>query len=254
MVAASRTCIRSGPSATCDPPPVDDLRQRPLPLSRRRALVARHTRLQDVPGLDGIRLHLADDLDGTWRATEDALESDGAPIPFWAFAWAGGLALARHLDARPDEVRGRRVLDFATGSGIVAIAAARAGAAHVIGADIDPFAEAAFARNVRSNRVRAAFVRRDLLDEPPPADIDVLLAADTWYEGPLAERVLPWLQAAAATGTRVLVADPGRRYLPPPDAAGLEPLARFEVHTTTTLEDRATVAATVFALRVPAGR
>jgi predicted nicotinamide N-methyase len=223
-------------------------------MSRRRALVARHTRLQDVAGLDGIRLHLADDLDSTWHATEDAIGGDAAPIPFWAFAWAGGLALARYLATHADEVRDRQVLDFATGSGVVAIAAARAGAARVVGADIDPFAEAAFERNVRANRVRATFIRRDLLDEPPPEDVDVLLAADTWYEGPLAERVLPWLQAAATAGTRVLVADPGRKYLPPAATAGLVPLAMFEVHTTTTLEDRATVSATVYALAVPPGR
>jgi predicted nicotinamide N-methyase len=195
-----------------------------------------------VPGLPGIRLHLADDAASVWRATEFALGIAGAPIPFWAFAWAGGLALARFVAEHPDEVRGRRVLDFATGSGLVAIAAALAGASAVTAADIDPFAEAAVALNARANGVRLAFVGRDLLDEEPP-DVDVLLAADTWYEGPLAERVLPWLRAAARQGTRVLVGDPGRRYLP---TNGLAPLASYDVETTTLLEDRAVVRARVF--------
>ena len=101
--------------------------------------------------------------------------------------------------------------------------------------------------NARANGVHVGFLRRDLLDEPPP-EMDVLLAADTWYEGTLAERVLPWLRAAAAGGTRVLVGDPGRRYLPDPTTAGLRELARYDIHTTTVLEDRALVQARVFAL------
>jgi predicted nicotinamide N-methyase len=197
-----------------------------------------------VDGLEDIRLHLADEVEVLWPAVEAALGIDGAPIPFWAFAWAGGLALARHLGEHPEEVCGRQVLDFATGGGLVAIAAARAGAAEVSAADIDPFAEAAVALNARANGAHITFIRRDLLDEPPP-ETDVLLAADTWYEGPLAERVLPWLRAAAARGTRVLVGDPGRRYLP---RGALRELARYEVRTTTILEDRSLVEARVFTL------
>ena len=217
---------------------------RRLPLSHRRAFVARHTRLRPVDSASGILLHLADDVETLWPATEEALGTEGAPIPFWAFAWAGGLALARYLDEHPAEVTGLRVLDFATGSGLVAIAAARAGAAEVVAADIDPFAEAAVGLNARANRVHLAFVRRDLLDEPPP-DVDVLLAADTWYEGPLAERVLPWLRAAAGTGMRVLLGDPGRKYLP---SSGFAELASYQVRTTTTLEDRDILEARVFTL------
>jgi predicted nicotinamide N-methyase len=182
-----------------------------------------------------------------WQATEAALGLAGtaaAPIPFWAFAWAGGLALARFLQERPGEVAGRRVLDLATGSGLVAIAAALAGASTVTTADVDPFAEAAVGLNARANGVRIGFIGRDLLEEEPP-DVDVLLAGDTWYEGPLAERVMPWLRSAQARGTRVLVGDPGRRYLP---ANGLVPLASYEVQTTTRLEDRAIVRAHVFTL------
>jgi predicted nicotinamide N-methyase len=218
---------------------------RRLPLSHRRAFVARHTRLRPVDGVEGIRLHLADDVEPVWHAIEDATGEDGAPIPFWAFAWAGGLALAAYVQAHPEVVAGRQVLDMATGSGLVAIAAARAGAAHVAAADIDPYAEAAVALNQRANHVHVSFIRRDLLEEPAP-EVDVLLAADTWYEGPLAERILPWLRAAAAAGTTVLVGDPGRAYLPDPETAGFERLASGEVRTTTTLEDRAVVIASVF--------
>ena len=219
-------------------------RPRRIPLSHRRALVARHTRLQPVAGITGIRLHLADEVAPVWHATEAALGLAGAPIPFWAFAWAGGLALSRFVQEHPDEVEGRRVLDLATGSGLVAIVAALAGASAVTAADVDPFAEAAVGMNARANRVRIAFVGRDLLDGEPP-DVDVLLVADTWYETPLAERVLPWIRAAARLGTRVLVGDPGRRYLP---AAGLRQLASYEVQTTTRLEDRAIVQSRVFTL------
>jgi predicted nicotinamide N-methyase len=219
-------------------------RPRRIPLSHRRALVAHHTRLRPVPGVPGVRLHLAREVAPVWRATEAALGIAGAPIPFWAFAWAGGLGLSRFVQEHPHEVEGKRVLDLATGSGLVAITAALAGASMVTSADIDPFAEAAVGLNARANGVQIAFTGRDLLDDEPP-EIDVLLAADTWYEGPLAERVLPWLRVAARRGTRVLVGDPGRRYLP---ADGLVPLASYQVETTTQLEDRAVLRSTVFTL------
>ena len=217
---------------------------RRVPLSHRRALVSRYTRLRPVEGVADVRLHLADDAGPVWRATEAALRISGAPIPFWAFAWAGGLAIARFLQEHPDEMKGRQVVDLATGSGLCAIVAMRAGAAMSTGIDIDPFAEAAVALNARANGVRVGFIGRDVLDEDPP-DADVLLAGDTWYEGQLAERVLPWLRQAAANGTRVLVGDPGRRYLPAND---LVQLAAYDVHTTTQLEDRAVLRARVFTL------
>jgi predicted nicotinamide N-methyase len=220
-------------------------RPRALPLSHRRAFVARHTRLRPVDGVAGIRLHLADEVEPVWRATEESLRVDGAPIPFWAFAWAGGLALARYVDEHPDTVAGREVLDMATGSGLVALVAARAGATRVDAADIDPFAEAAVRMNAHANHQHVTFVRRDLLEEAPPA-VDVLLAADTWYEGPLADRILPWLREAADAGTTVLVGDPGRAYLPDPADAGFQFLARYDVRTTTTLEEREVVVASVY--------
>ena len=220
---------------------------RRVPLSHRRALIGRHTRLQPVVGPTGIRLHLADEAGPVWRATESALGLTAAPIPFWAFAWAGGLAIARFLEEHPAEVAGKRVLDLATGSGLCAIVAMRVGAARATGIDIDPFAEAVVALNARANGVRVGFVRRDVLDEEPP-EVDVVLAGDTWYEGAFAERVLPWLRRAAANGSRVLVGDPGRRYLPVGD---LIQLAAYDVDTTTQLEDRAVLRARVFTVAEP---
>jgi predicted nicotinamide N-methyase len=228
---------------TSRPDRVDNLERR-VPLARRRGLVARHTRLQPLEDVPGVRLHLADDVGPVWRATEAALGVTSTPIPFWAFAWAGGIAVARYLLERPDVVEDRDVLDFATGSGLCGIAAMKAGASRATGVDVDPFAEAAVRFNARANGVRIGFVGRDLLDEEPP-DVDVVLAGDTWYEGPLAERVLPWLRRAAERGIHVLVGDPGRRYLP---ATGLEPLAAYEVHTTTQLEDRDVVMGRVFTI------
>ena len=217
---------------------------RRVPLSHRRALIGRHTRLQPVAGVTDVRLHLADELAPAWRATETALGITGAPIPFWAFAWAGGLAIARYLEEHPYEVSGKQVVDLATGSGLCAIVAMRLGAAKSTGIDIDPVAEAAVALNARANGVNVSFIGRDMLDDDPPT-ADVLLAGDTWYEGPLAARVLPWLRRAEAGGTRVLIGDPGRRFLP---ADGLIHLATYDVHTTTQLEDREVLPARVFTL------
>ena len=229
---------------------IHDRVARRVPLSHRRAFVQRHTRLRDVDDVSGVRLHLADAVEPIWHAVEEALGIDGAPIPFWAFAWAGGIALSRWLQEHPHEVAGRRVLDFATGSGLVGIVAASAGAADVTAVDVDPFAEAAVALNMRANGVRLTYRTRDLLDEPPP-DVDVVLAADTWFEAALAERVLPWLRAASVQGSRVLIGDPGRKYLPDPATIGFRELARYDVRTTTTLEDRDVVESRVFVVEAP---
>ncbi len=211
----------------------------------RRAFVLRHTRMTPVPGVPGLRLHLASEVLPLWHAVQQELGDPDAPLPYWAFAWAGGLALACYLAEHPEAVAGRRVFDLATGSGLVAIAAARAGAAEVTGSDIDPFSAAAVDVNARANGVRVDFVGRDVLDEEPP-DVDVLLAGDTWYEGPLAGRVLPWLRRVAASGIEVLVGDPGRRYLP---ADALERIATYPVRTTTELEDLALKQGFVYRLR-----
>lgn len=166
-------------------------------------------------------------------------------MPYWAFAWAGGLAIARYLRDEPATVAGRRVLDLGAGSGLCAIAALEAGAAEATCADIDPFALAAVGLNARANRHRVTVVQRDLLAEEPP-DVDVVLAGDCWYEARLAERVLGWLRRAHERGTRVLIGDPGRRYLP---TAELLELAAYDVRTTTELEDLAIKTGRVFAFR-----
>ena len=209
-----------------------------------RAFVLRHTRLRPVPGLEEIRLHLADEVLPLWHAVQVETADPDAPLPYWAFAWAGGLALGRYLREHPEAVAGRRVFDLGSGSGLVAIAAMRAGATAVVACDIDPFAAAAIELNAHANGVRIAVVRRDVLDEDPP-DVDVVVAGDTWYEAGLAERVLPWLRRARARGIDVLVGDPGRRYLP---TADLSELATYPVRTTTELEDLELKQGRVYAL------
>ena len=199
----------------------------------RRAFVLRHTRLRPVPGIDGIRLHLADEVLPLWRAVQVETDDLDAALPYWAFAWGGGLAIAHYLADRPATVAGRRVFDLATGSGLCAIAALRAGASEATGADIDAFAIASVGLNARANGCRVTVVRRDVLDDEPP-DPDVILAGDCWYDARLAGRVLPWLRRARERGIEVLVGDPGRRYLPTGD---LEELAVYDVRTTTELED-----------------
>ena len=210
-----------------------------------RAFVLRHTRLRPVPGLEEIRLHLAYDVLPLWRAVQVETADDDADLPYWAVAWAGGLAIARYLREHPETVAGRRVFDLASGSGLCAIAALRAGAAAATGADVDPFAAAAIQLNARANGCRVAVLRRDVLDDDAP-EVDVILAGDTWYEGRLADRVLPWLQRARSRGIEVLVGDPGRRYLPTRE---LVELASYGVATTTDLEDLAHRQGRVYALR-----
>ena len=213
--------------------------------SAARAFVQRHTLVRPVPGLQEIRLHLADEVLPLWHAVQVESADADAPLPYWAFAWAGGLAIGRYLRDHPETVAGRRVFDLGSGSGLCAIAAKRAGAATVIAADIDPVAAAAIALNARVNGVRLTVVGRDVLDDEPP-DVDVILAGDCWYETGFAERVLPWLRRAETRGIAIVVGDPGRRYLPTDD---LVELATYEVRTTTELEDLEQKQARVYALR-----
>ena len=198
-----------------------------------------------MPGLDEIRLHLADEVLPLWHAVQIESDDPDAPLPYWAFAWGGGLAIARYLRDHPEAVAGRRVFDLASGSGLCAIAAMRAGATAVTATDIDRFAVVAIGLNARANRCRVAVVGQDVLDEAPP-DVDVVLAGDCWYEARLAARVLPWLQRVRARGIDVLVGDPGRRYLP---LDALEELATYEVRTTTELEDLEYKVGRVYAVR-----
>ncbi len=203
-------------------------------ITDRRAFNLENTRLQPTPHAPEISLWLADEITPIWRLTEEELETIGLPPPFWAFAWAGGQALARYILDNPGLVAGKRVVDFASGSGIVAIAAMKAGAASALAADIDVFCEAAVSLNAKANGVTLDFTDTNLLDSPPPAEADVILAGDICYEKPLAERVLAWLTAARDAGKTVLIGDPGRTYFP---KDGLELLARYEVQTTRELED-----------------
>jgi len=175
-----------------------------------------NTRLQPVPHAPEILLHLADSTLPLWRKTEPELAAMGLSAPFWAFAWAGGQALARYVLDHQGEIAGRRVLDLGSGSGIAAIAAAKADAAPVVACDIDAFADAAIALNAEANGVYIEILRRDLFGDRALIEprYDVILAGDLFYERELGERALPFLEAHMAAGTRVLIGDPGRSYLP----------------------------------------
>ena len=197
------------------------------------AFVRANTAIASPPLVPEIRLHLASEITPLWQATEASLARDQLPPPYWAFAWAGGQALARHILDHPELVRGRAVLDFGAGSGLVAIAAARAGAS-VTAAEIDRFAAAAILLNATLNGVAVAIEGGDVVGRAP-SPWEIVLAGDMCYERPLAERLTRWLRALAERGVTVLLGDPGRAYLP---AAGLEPLARYQVPTSLELEDR----------------
>jgi len=199
----------------------------------RQAFILEHTRLQAPPHTPELQLYLADEITPIWKLTEEELGEMGLPPPFWAFAWAGGQAIARYLLDNPHVVAGKRVVDFASGSAIVAIAAMKAGAAHVLAADIDDFCGAAAVLNARANGVSIDYTPVNLLDAPPPA-VEVILAGDICYEKPLAEAVMAWLEAARDAGTTVLIGDPGRTYFP---KQGLVRLAAYQVVTTRELED-----------------
>ncbi|WP_411288712.1 class I SAM-dependent methyltransferase [Phenylobacterium sp.] len=211
----------------------------------RRSLILDNTRLQAPPHTPELSLYLAEEITPIWRMTEEALQEIGLPPPFWAFAWAGGQALARYVLDNPEVVAGKPVIDFASGSGIVAIAAARAGAARVLAADIDPFCGAAIGLNTAANGVACAFTDVDLLNAPAPAWAQVILAGDICYERPMAGRVMAWLGDAKAGGATVLIGDPGRSYFP---REGLTKLAEYQVPTTRELEDMAIKKACVWTL------
>jgi len=199
----------------------------------RKAFILAHTRQQSPPHTPELLLHLADEVTPIWRMTEEALGEMGLPPPFWAFAWAGGQGVARYLLDHPEVVAGKRVLDFATGSGLVAIAAMKAGAASALGCDIDAWCGAALALNAEANGVEVGFTADDLLARPPP-DVDVVLAGDVAYERPMARAVLAWLASAHRAGATVLIGDPGRSYFV---TDGLVKLAEYQVATTRELED-----------------
>ncbi|HWY61637.1 MAG TPA: methyltransferase [Rhizomicrobium sp.] len=186
--------------------------------------------LMSPPLTPELRLHLATEIVPLWRRTEEELEAMGVPPPYWAFAWAGGQALARYVLDNPELVAGKRVLDFGAGSGVVALAAAKAGAASVLAADIDKFSVAAIQANALANGLTVATTSDDLIGGSE--DFDIILVGDMCYERPLAERLMAWLKSSAA---EILLGDPGRAYFP---KEGLVRLAQYNVATTRELEDR----------------
>ena len=196
--------------------------------------VRRNTAIAALPLVPEIRLHLATEVTPIWQATEESLARSGLPPPFWAFAWAGGQALARYLLDHPAEVAGRFVLDFGAGSGIVAIGAAKAGAARVLAADIDDFAAAAIAANAALNGVEVDITTADVVGTAD-RHWEVVTAGDVCYEQPMAGRVTTWLRSLARGGRVVMLGDPGRAYLP---ADGLSERSRYIVPTNRDLEDR----------------
>jgi predicted nicotinamide N-methyase len=200
------------------------------------AFIRANTAIATPPLVPEIRLHLASEVTPLWHATEATLAQNQLPPPYWAFAWAGGQALARYVLDHPSLVAGRNVLDFGAGSGLVAIAAMKSGAREVTAAEIDAFATAAIALNAALNDVVVAVAATDLIGSSP-APWDIVLVGDMCYERPLAERLTLWLRDLASQGATVLLGDPGRAYLP---KESLSAIARYEVPTPLDLEDRLT--------------
>ena len=207
------------------------------------AFLRAHTAPARAPLVPEIALHLATEITPIWQATEDWLHRAGIEPPFWAFAWPGSQALARYVLDHPGAVAGRRVLDFAAGCGLAAIACARAGAASVEAAEIDPMAAAAIALNAAANGVTLTISTGDLVGAA--CRWDVIVCGDVCYEAPMTAHILPWLRTLAGQA-EIWLADPGRAYLP---RAGLEPFACYTVPTTTELEDRRERTATLYRLR-----
>jgi len=206
--------------------------------------IAANTALMPVPHVPEISLHVAHEAIDLWQKTEAELEEIGLPPPFWAFAWAGGQALARYILDHPEGVAGKRVLDFASGSGLVAIAAAKAGAARVEAVEIDSFAGVAIGLNAQANAVTLEILLADIIGED--RGWDVILAGDVCYEQGMAARVIGWLETLQAGGATVLIGDPGRNYLP---KARLEELATYMVPVVGALEDNEIKKTSVWGLK-----
>ena len=210
----------------------------------RRAFILANTRILAVPHAPELSLRLADEAVELWQKTEDELGAIGLAPPFWAFAWAGGQALARYVLDNPKVVAGKSVLDFAAGSGLVAIAAAKAGARGVEASDIDPFAIEAIALNAALNAVTIAPRLGDLVGADE--NWDVVLAGDVSYQKDMAEAVTDWLAGLARRGARVLIGDPGRSYLA---RDRLEAICEYRVPVTRALEDAEIKRAAVYRFR-----
>ena len=209
------------------------------------AFIQANTELLFPPLVPEVRLHLATEVMPLWRKSEEELEAMGVPPPYWAFAWAGGQALARYILDNKNVVAGKSVLDFGSGSGLVGIAAVKAGARSVLSADIDKYAVAAIALNAQANGVTITTTTDDLIGGD--GDWDVILIGDMCYERPLAEKLLQWLRDS---GARALLGDPGRSYFP---KSGVERLALYNVQVTRDLEDREIRETGVYRLLTGAG-
>jgi predicted nicotinamide N-methyase len=202
-------------------------------IADRAAFIGANTEILRPPLVPEVSLHLAHEALPLWEKTEEQLATEGLPPPFWAFAWAGGQALARHVLDYPELVRGQTILDLASGSGLVAIAAMKAGAASAVAADVDPFAVTAAGLNADFNDVALEVTGGDLLGAEPPGR-QVILVGDFFYQQSLAEAALAWLKGAVARGSKVLIGDPGRSYFP---ARSLQKIAEYSVPVTRELED-----------------
>lgn len=197
-----------------------------------RDFIRENTVLLTPPHVPEIQLHLAHEAHALWHKTEEELEQEGLPPPFWAFAWAGGQGLARYVIDHPETVQAKRVLDFASGSGLVAIAACLSGANQVVATDIDIFALEACLLNMEENNVSFTVLQDDIIGKLD--GFDILLAGDVFYDAALAERLLPWFFALRRRGVEILIGDPGRTYRP---IDRLEELAVYRVPVTRDLED-----------------
>jgi predicted nicotinamide N-methyase len=216
-------------------------------ISDPQTFIRANTRLRPVPLVPEVSLHLADEAVPLWQKTEEQLNAEGLPPPFWAFAWAGGQALARYVLDHADCVRGRRVLDLASGSGLVAIAAMKAGARETTAADIDAFALDAVMLNADANDVSLVCHGRDLLDGRGSNSWETVLAGDIFYERDTAERAFAFVSRQAEAGATVLIGDPGRSYLPREE---LTRLIEYSVPVTRELEDTEIKRTAVWTLRV----
>jgi predicted nicotinamide N-methyase len=218
------------------PPSIGSASPSPSPPNAQRAFVREHTVLTPVPLITDIRLYTATELVPLWRATQLWLEAHDLNVPYWCVPWVGGQALGRYILENPDIVKDMRVLDFGTGSGLLAIAAARAGARSVLAVDVDPFAAASASVNAEANNVEKTItvICEDIVSRDISADFDVILAGDVWYELTPSARFAGWFRTLRAKGVRILTGDPGRAYVP----SNTKELATYDVPTSLDLENR----------------
>jgi predicted nicotinamide N-methyase len=214
-----------------------------------QSFIRANTRILAPPLVPEIALHLAEESLPIWQKTEEELGEINVPPPYWAFAWAGGQALARYILDHPAEVAGKRVLDLGSGSGLTAIASCLAGAERVLAADIDAMALAAVRLNAAHNGVDVATVSDDVLSSPP-GPFDTVLVGDLFYERELAERVLTYVSLAAAHGQRILIGDPQRNYFP---RGRFQLAGEYRVAVTRELEDATIKQTAVWIVPAPGG-